>query len=240
MEEKKTRVENEVKIFHNALDFSSTHLRDCMIPRNEIVAVNIDTTTREDLSELFTRTGRSKIIVYREDIDTIMGYIHVRELFDPHSEWREHIMPVLYAPENLLANKMMRRMLQQKRSVAIVVDEFGGTAGLITLEDLVEEIFGDIQDEHDSTKLTAKVVAPGIYEIAGRCEIAEINEQFNLDLPEDDAYQTLAGYILYTTGTIPAENDSVMIGDMRFDILKKSANRLELIRLVQLVEDEEK
>ncbi|MDE5555917.1 MAG: hemolysin family protein, partial [Muribaculaceae bacterium] len=235
MEEKKTRVENEVKIFHNALDFSSTHLRDCMIPRNEIVAVNIDTTSREDLSELFTRTGRSKIIVYREDIDTILGYIHVRELFDPNSEWREHIMPVLYAPENLLANKMMRRMLQQKRSVAIVVDEFGGTAGLITLEDLVEEIFGDIQDEHDNAKLTAKVIAPGIYEIAGRCEIAGINEQFNLDLPEDDAYQTLAGYILYSTGTIPAENDTVMIGDIRFDILKKSANRLELIRLVQPV-----
>ena len=237
MEEKKTRVENEVKIFHNALDFSSTHLRDCMIPRNEIVAVNIDTTSREDLSELFTRTGRSKIIVYREDIDTILGYIHVRELFDPNSEWREHIMPVLYAPENLLANKMMRRMLQQKRSVAIVVDEFGGTAGLITLEDLVEEIFGDIQDEHDNAKLTAKVIAPGIYEIAGRCEIAGINEQFNLDLPEDDAYQTLAGYILYSTGTIPAENDTVMIGDIRFDILKKSANRLELIRLVQPVEE---
>lgn len=238
MEEKKARVENEVKIFHNALDFSSTHLRDCMIPRNEIVAVNIDTTSREDLSELFTRTGRSKIIVYREDIDTILGYIHVRELFDPNSEWREHIMPVLYAPENLLANKMMRRMLQQKRSVSVVVDEFGGTAGLITLEDLVEEIFGDIQDEHDNTKLTAKVVAPGIYEIAGRCEIAGINEQFNLDLPEDDAYQTLAGYILYSTGTIPAENDTVMIGILRFDILKKSANRLELIRLVQPVEED--
>lgn len=239
MEEKKTRVENEVKIFHNALDFSSTHLRDCMIPRNEIVAVNIDNTTREDLSELFTRTGRSKIIVYREDIDTILGYIHVRELFEPQSEWRDHIMPVLYAPENLLANKMMRRILQQKRSVAIVVDEFGGTAGLITLEDLVEEIFGDIQDEHDSTRLTAKAVAPGIFEISGRCEIAYINEQLGLDLPEDDAYQTLAGYILHTTGTIPAENDTVMIGELRFDILKKSANRLELIRVVQPVEEQE-
>ena len=231
MEEKKTRVENEVKIFHNALDFSSTHLRDCMIPRNEIIAVNIDTTSRENLSELFTRTGRSKIIVYHDDIDNILGYIHVRELFEPESEWRDHIMPVLYAPENLLANKMMRRMLQQKKSVAIVIDEFGGTAGLITLEDLVEEIFGDIQDEHDSTKLTARTVAPGVYEFSGRCEIAWINEHFDLDLPEDDAYQTIAGYILHSTGNIPAESDTVMIGDQRFDILKKSANRLELNRL---------
>ncbi len=231
MEEKKTRIENEVKIFHNALDFSSTHLRDCMIPRNEIVAVNIDTATRESLCELFTTTGRSKILVYREDIDTILGYIHVRELFEPDSEWRDHIMPVLYAPENFLANKMMRRMLQQKKSVAIVIDEFGGTAGLITLEDLVEEIFGDIQDEHDNSKLTAKLVAPGIYEFSGRCEIARLNEQFDLDLPEDDDYQTIAGYILNSIGSIPNEGETVMIENLRFDILKKSANRLELIRL---------
>ncbi len=239
MEEKKTRVENEVKIFHNALDFSSTHLRDCMIPRNEIVAVNVDTATRESLSELFTKTGRSKILVYRDDIDTILGYIHVRELFDPASEWRDHIMPVLYAPENLLANKMMRRMLQQKRSVTIVIDEFGGTAGLITLEDLVEEIFGDIQDEHDSLKLTARQIAPGVYEFSGRCEIAWINEQFDLDIPEDDAYQTLAGYILHSTGTIPGEGDVVAIGDMRFEILKKAANRIELIRTGLLTEEHE-
>ena len=207
-----------------------------MIPRNEIVAVNIDTASRESLSDLFTRTGRSKILVYREDIDTILGYIHVRELFDPSTDWHDHIMPVLYGPENLLANKMMRRMLQQKRSVAIVIDEFGGTAGLVTLEDLVEEIFGDIQDEHDSSRLVAKAVATGIYEFSGRCEIAGINEQFGLDLPEDDSYQTIAGYVLHTTGTIPAEGDTVMIGEMRFDILKKSANRIELIRLTEVAD----
>ena len=176
MEEKKTRVENEVKIFQNALDFSSTHLRDCMIPRNEIIAVDFESATRESLCELFMSTGRSKILVYRDDIDNIVGYVHVRELFDTASDWRQHLMPVLYGPENLLANKMMRRLLQQKRSIAIVIDEFGGTAGLVTLEDLVEEIFGDIQDEHDSTKLTSRCVAPGVYEFSGRCEIAEINE----------------------------------------------------------------
>ncbi len=231
MEEKKTRVENEVKIFQNALDFSSTHLRDCMIPRNEIIAVDFESATRESLCELFMSTGRSKILVYRDDIDNIVGYVHVRELFDTASDWRQHLMPVLYGPENLLANKMMRRLLQQKRSIAIVIDEFGGTAGLVTLEDLVEEIFGDIQDEHDSTKFTSRCVAPGVYEFSGRCEIAEINEIYNLDIPEDESYQTLAGYILESTGSIPEAGESVVIDERRFDIIKKSATRLELIRL---------
>lgn len=231
MEEKKTRVENEVKIFQNALDFSSTHLRDCMIPRNEIIAVDFGSATRESLCELFMSTGRSKILVYRDDIDNIVGYVHVRELFDTASDWRQHLMPVLYGPENLLANKMMRRLLQQKRSIAIVIDEFGGTAGLVTLEDLVEEIFGDIQDEHDSTKLTSRCVAPGVYEFSGRCEITEINERYNLDIPEDESYQTLAGYILESTGSIPEAGESVVIDERRFDIIKKSATRLELIRL---------
>lgn len=231
LEEQKQTVENEVKIFRNALDFSSTHVRDCMIPRNEIVAVNIETGTREQLVELFVSTGRSKVIVYRGDIDTIEGYIHVSELFDPDADWRSHIKPVLYTPENLLANIMMRRLLQQKRSIAIVVDEFGGTAGMLTLEDLMEEICGNIEDEHDKSGLTAKQIEPGIFEFSGRCEIAEINERFDLDIPEDDSYQTLAGYILNATGTIPAQGATVEIPPYRFDILKKSANRLELIRL---------
>lgn len=122
-------------------------------------------------------------------------------------------------------------MLQQKRSVAIVIDEFGGTSGLVTLEDLVEEIFGDIQDEHDSSRLVAKEVSPGVYELSGRCEIAQINEEFGLDIPEDDDYQTIAGYILKSTGTIPGEGETVMIDDLKIDILKKSANRIELVRL---------
>ncbi|MCM1068247.1 MAG: hemolysin family protein [Muribaculaceae bacterium] len=239
MEEKQQEVDHEVKIFRNALDFSSTHVRDCMIPRNEIVAVNIDTATREQLVELFTSTGRSKVIVYRDDIDTIAGYIHVSELFDPDVDWKTRIKPVLYAPENLMANVMMRRLLTQKRSIAIVIDEFGGTAGMITLEDLMEEICGDIQDEHDKSQLTAREVEPGIYEFSGRCEIADINERFDLDIPEDDSYQTLAGYILHTTGTIPAQGDVVETAPYRFDVLKKSANRLELIRVSTAATDGE-
>ena len=240
MEEKHHEVENEVKIFQNALDFSHTHLRDCMTPRNELVAVNIETTTREELSDLFTTSGRSKILVYRGDIDTIVGYIHVSELFDPAVDWKTRIKPVLFAPENLLANKMMRRLLQQKKSLAVVVDEFGGTAGLISLEDLVEEIFGDIQDEHDKQKITAREVAPGIYIFSGRCEIAYLNEQFDLDIPEDDDYQTLAGYILHATGAIPAKGDEILLGDYRFDIIRTSASRLELIRLSKIAQEEVK
>lgn len=238
LEEQQQEIDNEVKIFRKALDFSSTHVRDCMIPRNEIVAININTGTREQLVELFTRTGRSKVIVYRDDIDSILGYIHVSELFRPEADWKEQIKPVLYTPENLMANIMMRRLLQQKRSMAIVVDEFGGTAGMLTLEDLMEEICGDIEDEHDNSGLIAREVETGIYEFSGRCEIAEINERFDLEIPEDDSYQTIAGYILNITGSIPDEGAEIVASPYRLDILKKSANRLELIRLSRQPEEE--
>ncbi len=223
------KVENEVKIFHNALDFSTIHLRDCMMPRNEIVAVNIDTTSRCELSALFTESGRSKIIVFREDIDNVLGYIHVSELFTPGRDWREQIKPVVFAPETLLANKMMRRLLSEKRSIAIIVDEFGGTAGMVTLEDLVEEIFGDIQDEHDSTDLVER----GVYEFSGRTEIEYLNEKYHFDIPEDDEYQTLAGYILHATGTIPQEGEAVELEGLRLEVTSRSATRLELIRVTR-------
>lgn len=235
----KKQIDTEVKIFRNALDFSSTHLRDCMIPRNELVAVNIDATTREELSELFTTSGRSKIVVYREDIDNVLGYIHVSELFDPEQDWKEKLKPVLFAPETLLANKMMKRLLAEKKSMAVVVDEFGGTSGLVTLEDLVEEIFGDIQDEHDNKKQIAREVEPGVYEFSGRVEIAEINDTFHLDIPEDDEYQTLAGYVLFSTGSLPEQGDTMTIDDLEFTILKKSATRLELLKVVKIEHSDE-
>ena len=236
-EEENLSVENEVRIFRNALDFSSTHARDCMTPRNELVAINIDTTDRNSLSDLFTSSGRSKILVFKGDIDNIIGYIHVSELFDPANDWKEHVKPVIFAPENLLANKLMRRLLQQKKSLAVVVDEFGGTAGLISLEDLVEEIFGDIQDEHDSSRLVKRRIDNDTYEFSGRCEIADINEQFDLDLPESDDYQTIAGYILFSTGTIPAPGTKIPLGGYVFEIMRKSASRIELIRVETLAGD---
>lgn len=231
-------VENEVKIFHNALDFSTTQLRDCMAPRNELVAVDIDTTSREELSDLFTSSGRSKILVYKEDIDNVVGYVHVSELFDPESDWKEHIKEVLYAPETLLANTMMRRLLSEKRSMAVVVDEFGGTAGLVTLEDLVEEIFGDIQDEHDKNGVTANEVEPGVYEFSGRIEVRTLRDDFRLDIPEEDEYQTLAGYIIYKTGSLPAQGDVIEIDDLIFTIKARSATRLDLIRVEAKPEEE--
>ena len=232
LEEKQETVEKEVKIFQNALDFSTTRLRDCMTPRNEIAAVDIDDTTIDELSKLFTSTGRSKILVYKGDIDNIVGYIHVSELFDRSVGWKKKIKEVAYAPETILAKKMMRRLLQEKRSIVIVVDEFGGVAGLVTLEDLVEEIFGDIQDEHDKQKLMMRTVEPGVYEISGRCEIERINETLDLDIPESDEYQTIAGYIMASTGTIPDEGQWVELGGLRLQVKKKSDKRLELIKVV--------
>lgn len=238
LHDQKETVGTEVKMFQNALDFSNTHLRDCMIPRNEIVAAKSD-ITYDELSKLFTSSGRSKILIYREDIDDIIGYIHVSELFDPTSDWRKHIKSVLYAPEALLANKMMRRLLNEKRSMAIVVDEFGGTAGLVTLEDLVEEIFGDIQDEHDKAAPTARDLGGGIYEFSGRCEIADLNDTYHLDIPEEDDYQTLAGYILHNTGAIPEKGETITLGNLSIEVLRKSAARLELLRVTRIPSDEQ-
>lgn len=232
-------IENEVKLFHNALDFSSTHLRDCMIPRNEIVAVDIDDTTRQELTDLFISTGRSKIIVYREDIDNILGYIHVSELFTTDVDWKTRLKEVIFAPETVLANKMMRRLLAEKRSIAIVVDEFGGTAGMVSLEDLVEEIFGDIQDEHDKNRVIARQLPDGSYEFSGRAEIEYINDTFDLDIPENDEYQTLAGYILNVTGSIPEQGAVISTENYRFEIIRKTATRLELITVTPIKQEAE-
>ncbi len=224
-------LEREVKIFQNALDFSDTHLRDCMVPRNEMISVNIDTIDRDTLSALFTKTGFSKIVVYRDDIDNILGYIHVSELFDPKVNWKECIKPVLYAPETMLANIMMQNLLKGKRSMAIVIDEFGGTAGLVTLEDLVEEIFGEIEDEHDKNRFIEKHPEENIYELSGRIEIEEINEKYHLDIPESDEYQTLAGYLLYSLEAIPSEGQTATLDGYKYTILKISGAKIELIRI---------
>lgn len=231
-------VEKEVKMFHNALDFSQTALRDCMTPRNEITAVDIDSTTRQQLVELFEASGRSKIIVYRDDIDNILGYIHVSELFHTDQDWRDHLKEVIFAPETVMANKMMRRLLSEKRSIAIVIDEYGGTAGMITLEDLVEEIFGDIRDEHDRDAPIARHLPDGSFEFSGRLEIEQINDQFGLDIPEDDDYQTLAGFILNHLGYIPRQGDTFVIDSFRFTIVKGTATRLELITMMPVPDTE--
>lgn len=230
-EDENREVEREVKLFENALDFSDTRLRDCMIPRNEIVGVDIAETSREELSKLFTRSGLSKLVVYHDDIDNVLGFIQVSEMFKPDVNWKDQIKPVIIAPETMLAKKMMQNLLKEKKSMAIVVDEFGGTAGMVTLEDLVEEIFGDIEDEHDRRKLIARKTGENSYELSGRMEIERINEMFDLDLPESDDYQTIAGYIVNRLEVIPNQGEEHIIDQFTVNITKKSGARLELITL---------
>ena len=230
-EDENKEVEREVKIFENALDFSDTRLRDCMVPRNEIVAVDVEDTTRDDLVKLFSRSGLSKIVVYKENIDDVIGFIQVSELFVTDVDWKTRIKPVLFAPETLLARKMMQQLMGEKRSMAIVLDEFGGTSGMVTLEDLVEEIFGEIEDEHDRNHLIARQLSDTSYEFSGRMEIEEINERFHLDIPESDDYQTLAGYLLDENEAIPNVGEVLDLPPYRFTVERKTAARIELIRV---------
>lgn len=224
-------VENEVKIFRNAVDFKDTTIGECMRPRNEIVAVEKTSTTRAELLALFQRTGLSKIVVYNEDIDDVVGYIHISELFSIESDWTEHIKPVIFTPETMLANKMMRRMIAEKKSLCIVIDEFGGTSGLATLEDLVEEIFGEIEDEHDRQKQLFKTLPDGSFEVSGRAEISSVNETLGLGIKESEEYNTMAGYILHFTEALPSEGDSFDIGDLHFVITRMSTTRIEQVRI---------
>ena len=230
-EDENKQVEHEVKLFENALDFSDTRLRDCMVPRNEMVAVDLVDTTRDQLVNLFTQSGLSKIVVYRDEIDNVVGFIQVSELFVPEVDWKTRVKPVLFAPETLLARKMMQNLLDKKRSMAIVLDEYGGTSGMVTLEDLVEEIFGEIEDEHDRNRLTARQIDDNTYELSGRMEIEEINERFHLDLPENDDYQTIAGYLLYLQGAIPTVGECIETELYDFEVMRKTAARIELVRL---------
>jgi len=223
-------IEEEVKIFQNALDFSETRVRDCMVPRTEIDAVE-DTSTVEQLKQRFVESGHSKIIVYHEDIDHITGYIHSLEMFRNPSDWRQAVRTLPFVPETMPASKLMRTFMQQQKSIAVVVDEFGGTSGLIALEDIVEEIFGEIEDEHDSVNYVAKQLDNGEYLLSARLEIEKINEMFALDLPESDEYMTLGGLILHEYQSFPKLNEVIKIGRFEVKIIKNTATKIELVRL---------
>lgn len=223
-------IEDEVKIFQNALDFSETKVRDCMIPRTEICAVE-DTCGVEELMARFVESGHSKIIVYHEDIDHIIGYIHSSEMFRNRQQWKEHIQTMPYVPETMMARKLMQTLLQQKKSLAVVVDEFGGTSGIVSLEDMVEEIFGDIEDEHDNTNYVAKKISDTEYVLSARLEIDKVNEMFDLQLPESDEYMTVGGLILYEYQSFPKLNEVVKIGRYEFRIVKNTMTKIELVRL---------
>lgn len=225
-------IEDEVKIFQNALDFSSVKVRDCIVPRTEITAVSTETSLR-DLLTLFVESGHSKIIVYKEDIDDIVGYIHTVEMFrlGEDEDWTEHVREVPIVPETMNAQKLLGIFISQKRSLAVIVDEFGGTSGIVTMEDLVEEIFGEIEDEHDSKNYTARQTAPGEYLLSGRLEIAQANELLDLDLPESDEYLTVGGLILHEFQNFPKLNEPVRIGKWEFKVTKKTTTKIELVQL---------
>ena len=223
-------IDEEVKIFQNALDFSETKVRDCMVPRTEIDAVE-DTASIDELKQRFIESGHSKILVYHEDIDHIVGYIHSQEMFRNPADWTKNIRPMTFVPETMMASRMMQTLLQQKKSLGVVVDEFGGTSGLISLEDIVEEIFGDIEDEHDSVRYVAKRLDDGEYMLSARLEIEKVNEMFDLHLPESDEYMTVGGYILHEYQSFPKLNEVIKIGCFEFKIVKNTATKIELVRL---------
>lgn len=221
---------NDVKIFQNALDFSGTKVRDCFVPRTEIDGIELNSDV-EKLKSLFIESGHSKIIVYKDNVDNIVGYIHSSELFKNANEWQKHICKMAIVPETLPAQKMMRLFMQQKKSLAVVVDEFGGTSGIVSLEDLVEEIFGDIEDEHDTTSYEAKKISNNEYLLSGRLEVEKINNMFNLDLKESDDYQTLGGLILHIHQSFPKLNETIRQGKFQYKIVKRSNTKIDLVRV---------
>lgn len=224
-------IEDEVELFHNALDFADTKVRDCMVPRTEIDAIDIEDTTIEQLKNKFIESGHSKIIVYRGDIDHIIGYIHSSEMFKHFTKIEKHIQQMPYVPETMAARKLMHIFLQQKKSLGVVIDEFGGTSGIVSLEDIVEEITGDIEDEHDNQKYVAKQLSDGDYMLSARLEIEKVNELFDLDLPESDDYMTVGGLILHEYQSFPKLNEIVSIGRFQFKIVKNTMTKIELVRL---------
>jgi len=225
-------IEDEVKIFHNVLDFSDTKVRDCMVPRTEIEGVDINTCTLEELKNKFIESGFSKIIVYNGDIDHIVGYIHSSELFRNPEEWKGHIRTLPYVPEIMAAKKLMHIFLQQKKSLGVVVDEFGGTCGLVSLEDIVEDIFGEIEDEHDNTNYIATQTDTNEYILSARLEIDKVNELFGLDLPENnDEYMTIGGLILNKYQSFPKLNEVVKIENFEFKIIKNTMTKIEIVKL---------
>ncbi len=223
-------MDTEVKIFQNALDFSNVRLRDCIVPRTEIIACDLSASI-EELRAKFVETGLSKILVYNENIDDIVGYIHSSELFKNPEDWTQHIRCVSIVPETMAANKLMKLLMQEKKSLAVVVDEFGGTSGIVTLEDLVEEIFGEIEDEHDMKSRVAKRMSDHEYLLSGRMEIDTLNEMFGLDLPESDDYVTIAGFILHFYQKFPKLNETVIVDKYSFKIVKVTATKIELVRM---------
>jgi len=221
---------NDLKLFRNALEFSSIKIRDCMVPRTEIIASEINTPIPELLQKFIT-SGFSKILIYQENIDNIIGYITSKTLFKKIKSIKEGIIEALFVPETMSAHRLLKKFIQEKKNLAVVVDEFGGVSGMVAIEDIIEEIFGEIEDEYDTVELIEKQINENEFIFSGRLEIEYINEKYKLNLPESEDYDTLAGYIFQYHENIPELNEEITIGLFIFKILKVSKTKIELIRL---------
>ncbi|MEM7085082.1 MAG: hemolysin family protein [Bacteroidota bacterium] len=228
--EEKDEIDSEIQIFQNALEFSGVKAREVMIPRTEVVAVEVHTTPKE-LGQLFTDTGLSKILVFNESIDDILGYVRSFELFKKPSVLKKILMPVVFVPETMLAKDVLNILSKKRKSIAVVIDEYGGTSGIITVEDIIEELFGEIEDEHDSVALIEAEIGENHYKFSARLEVDYLNETYKLDLPENDAYETLGGMIVNFTEEIPKQDEIVEMEDIVIKILEVSNTKIELVSL---------
>lgn len=226
----KEDVDSEIQIFQNALQFSEVKAREVMIPRNEIVAVDISEDT-QNLTEIFTRTGLSKLLVYKESNDDIVGYIHSFEMFRQPKDIQSILMPVVFVPETMLVKEILNILIKKGKSIAVVVDEYGGTSGMMTVEDIVEELFGEIEDEHDSVILVEEVIRENVYKFSARLDVDYINEKYDINLPENENYETLGGMIVNTTEEIPEVGEEVMIDQFKIKILEASNKKIDLVSI---------
>ena len=224
-------LDSEVQIFHNALTFNDRKAREVMVPRAEVTAVDRYVSNKELIS-LFSSTGFSKILVYKENLDNVVGYIHAFDLFKKPKNIRSITHPVEFVPESMLINDILNSLIKKRKSIAIVLDEYGGTAGMITLEDIVEELFGEIEDEYDQVDLTELKLESGDYVLSARLEVDYLNDKYKLNLIEDDQYETLGGYIVHHTENIPSKGEIVKIGDYDFEIQKVTASKIEIVKIL--------
>lgn len=229
-------IDSEIQIFQNALEFSTVKTREVMIPRTEIIAIELRETTKS-LTKLFSETGYSKILVYKNTIDDIIGYVHSFELFKKPNTIRSIVLPVVFVPEAMLANDVLNVLTKKSKSIAVVLDEYGGTSGIVTVEDIVEELFGEIEDEHDVTELFEKHISEHEYMFSARLEVDYINETYKLNLPESENYETLGGLIVSQTEEIPQQDEVIIINNLKFTILEVSNTKIDMIQLQILSED---
>lgn len=224
--------EQRIRLFQNALDFSEQRVRECMVPRTDMEAIDVEDSV-DDLRRLFVSSGYSRLPVFEGTVDNVIGYANLKSLFNGPGTIREVLQQTLYVPETMSQQKLLSEFIRDHKSLAIVIDEFGSTAGMVTLEDLLEQIFGEIEDEHDADYLVEKEIAAGEYVLAGRLEIDHLNETYGLGIPESDRYDTLAGYILDQSEDIPRPGDVIRADSLKIKILRTSHTRIELVQVTK-------